>query len=148
MRTIGNILWFIFGGLLGGLAWIFAGCMRSMCQKLSMNNIVFENGKPIWGNQCTHCMACICYCSTEAIEYGKKNRKAALSFAVKDEITPIQDFYNPICGVCCLRENVFYAYFPNVLLDLAAALAAMVLVDSNKEVVGATGHISTRPVPR
>ena len=50
--------------------------------------------------------------------------------------------------VCCLRENVFYAYFPNVLLDLAAALAAMVLVDSNKEVVGATGHISTRPVPR
>ena len=50
--------------------------------------------------------------------------------------------------VCCLREKVFYAYFPNVLLDLAAALAAMVLVDSNKEVVGATGHISTRPVPR
>ena len=28
MRTIGNILWFIFGGLLGGLAWIFAGCIR------------------------------------------------------------------------------------------------------------------------
>ena len=26
----------------------------------------------------------------------KENRKAALSFAVKDEITPIQDFYNPI----------------------------------------------------
>ena len=50
--------------------------------------------------------------------------------------------------VCCLRENVFYVYFPNVLLDLAAALAAIVLVDSNKEVVGATGHISTRPVPR
>ena len=27
MRTIGNILWFIFGRLLGGLAWIFAGCI-------------------------------------------------------------------------------------------------------------------------
>ena len=27
MRTIGNILWFIFGGLLGGLAWFFAGCI-------------------------------------------------------------------------------------------------------------------------
>ena len=27
MRTIGNILWFIFGGLLGGLAGIFAGCI-------------------------------------------------------------------------------------------------------------------------
>ena len=47
-----------------------------------------------------------------------------------------------------LRENVFYSYFPNVLLDLAAAFAAMVLVDSNKEVVGATGDINTRPVPR
>ena len=22
MRTLGNILWFIFGGVLGGLAWI------------------------------------------------------------------------------------------------------------------------------
>ena len=29
--------------------------------------------------------------------------------------------------------------------DLAAAFAAMVLVDSNKEVVGATGDINTRP---
>ncbi|WP_420314690.1 4Fe-4S binding protein [Blautia massiliensis (ex Durand et al. 2017)] len=38
-----------------------------------MNNIVFENGKPIWGNQCTRCMACIGYCPTEAIEYGKKS---------------------------------------------------------------------------
>ena len=27
MKTFGNILWFIFGGLLGGLAWIFAGCI-------------------------------------------------------------------------------------------------------------------------
>ena len=27
MRTIGNIFWFIFGGLLGGLAWVFAGCI-------------------------------------------------------------------------------------------------------------------------
>ena len=27
MRTIGNILWFIFGGLAGGLVWIAAGCL-------------------------------------------------------------------------------------------------------------------------
>ena len=27
MRTLGNILWFIFGGMFGGLAWIFAGCI-------------------------------------------------------------------------------------------------------------------------
>ena len=44
-------------------------CVKN-CPK---NNIVLENGKPIWGNQCTHCMACICYCPTEAIEYGKKS---------------------------------------------------------------------------
>ena len=47
----------------------------------------------------------------------------------------MQDFYNPISAFVGLQENVFYTYFPNVLLDLAAALAAMVLVDSNKEVV-------------
>lgn len=27
MRTIGNILWFLFGGLIGGLSWVFAGCV-------------------------------------------------------------------------------------------------------------------------
>ena len=47
-----------------------------------------------------------------------------------------------------ILHYLFYSYFPNVLLDLAAAFAAMVLVDSNKEVVGATGDINTRPVPR
>ena len=30
-------------------------------------------GKPVWGKDCTHCMACICYCPAEAIEYGKKS---------------------------------------------------------------------------
>ena len=38
-----------------------------------MNNISIEDGKPKWGNACTHCMACICSCPTEAIEYGKKS---------------------------------------------------------------------------
>ncbi len=27
MKTLGNILWFLFGGLLGGLAWCLAGCI-------------------------------------------------------------------------------------------------------------------------
>lgn len=36
-----------------------------------MNNIHLKDGKPVWGNHCTHCMACICGCPTEAIEYGK-----------------------------------------------------------------------------
>ena len=32
-----------------------------------------QTGKPVWGQNCTHCMACICYCPAEAIEYGKKS---------------------------------------------------------------------------
>lgn len=27
MQTLGNILWFLFGGLAGGLAWALAGCL-------------------------------------------------------------------------------------------------------------------------
>lgn len=42
------------------------GCVR--------NNIRLENGKPVWGGHCTHCMACICGCPVEAIEYGKKSK--------------------------------------------------------------------------
>ncbi len=29
---------------------------------------------PVWGKDCTHCMACICKCPTEVIEYGKKTK--------------------------------------------------------------------------
>ena len=48
------------------------GC--SQCAKLCpMNNITIQNGKPVWGSDCTHCMACICRCGAEAIEYGKKS---------------------------------------------------------------------------
>lgn len=36
-----------------------------------LTNIRLENGRPVWGNDCTHCMACICRCPVEAIEYGK-----------------------------------------------------------------------------
>ncbi len=39
-----------------------------------LNNIRLENGKPVWGTDCTHCMACICRCPSEAIEYGAHSR--------------------------------------------------------------------------
>ena len=48
------------------------GCGQCV-KNCPMNNIRLENRKPIWGKDCTHCMACICYCPTEAIEYGKKS---------------------------------------------------------------------------
>ena len=39
-----------------------------------MNNVTIKDGKPVWGRNCTHCMACICYCPKDsAIEYGKKS---------------------------------------------------------------------------
>lgn len=42
-------------------------------QVCPLNNIRLENGRPVWGKDCTHCMACICRCPVEAIEYGKKS---------------------------------------------------------------------------
>ncbi len=39
-----------------------------------LNNITINDGRPVWGKDCTHCMACICKCPTEAIEYGKNTQ--------------------------------------------------------------------------
>lgn len=36
-----------------------------------LGDIRLEGGRPVWGGNCTHCMACICGCPTQAIEYGK-----------------------------------------------------------------------------
>ena len=51
-------------------ACIGCGKCAALCPT---NNITIQNGKPVWGGDCTHCMACICYCPAEAIEYGKKS---------------------------------------------------------------------------
>jgi len=46
------------------------GCGK--CEELCpLGNIAMRDGKPVWNGKCTHCMACISYCPTEAIEYGK-----------------------------------------------------------------------------
>lgn len=46
------------------------GC--GMCvQVCPLNNIGIDKDRPIWGKNCTHCMACICRCPAEAIEYKK-----------------------------------------------------------------------------
>lgn len=49
---------------------IGCGQCAKRCPK---NNITLQNGRPVWGRDCTHCMACICYCPASAIEYGKKS---------------------------------------------------------------------------
>lgn len=44
------------------------------CEKLCPTNCIsIKDGKPVWEKGCTHCMACICSCPAEAIEYGKKS---------------------------------------------------------------------------
>ena len=53
-----------------GDACIGCGKCAALCPT---NNITIQNGKPVWASDCTHCMACICYCPVEAVEYGKKS---------------------------------------------------------------------------
>lgn len=40
-----------------------------------LNNVSLSNGKPVWGDKCTHCMGCINICPAKAIEYGKRTQK-------------------------------------------------------------------------
>ncbi len=50
------------------------GCGK--CERLCpLNNISIVGKKPKWGDNCTHCMACIGNCPAEAIEYGNISRE-------------------------------------------------------------------------
>lgn len=51
------------------------GCIScGKCVELCpLNNVSLKDGRPVWGKECTHCMACIAYCPTECIEYGRKS---------------------------------------------------------------------------
>ena len=46
-----------------------------LCAELCPTNAITldDTGHPVWGEGCTHCMACICHCPAEAIEYGQKS---------------------------------------------------------------------------
>ncbi len=53
-----------------------------------MNNIVLKDGAPKWGKSCIHCMACICKCPTEAIEYGRHTKgRRRYVFCLQNEET-------------------------------------------------------------
>lgn len=44
-----------------------------ICERVCvLNNISYNEGRPIWHGNCTHCSACISKCPKGAIEYGKK----------------------------------------------------------------------------
>lgn len=52
---------------------ICTGC--GICATLCpLNNITMVESKPVWSKNCTHCMACICKCPVEAIEYKNKTK--------------------------------------------------------------------------
>jgi len=48
----------------------------AMCERLCpASNIKLENGKPTWQHRCEHCVACISWCPSAAIENGQKTIK-------------------------------------------------------------------------
>ena len=49
-----------------------SGCGKCV-QVCPLNNVTLVEERPVWGETCTHCMACIAYCPTGAIEYGRKS---------------------------------------------------------------------------
>ena len=55
---------------------VSAACIScgKCAQSCVTGNIELIQGKPVWGNRCTQCMACICGCPVSAIEYGTKSR--------------------------------------------------------------------------
>lgn len=52
-------------------ACISCGKCAEVCP---LRNIRLENGRPVWEDHCTHCMACISRCPREAIEYGAHSK--------------------------------------------------------------------------
>lgn len=54
-----------------------------------LNNIRMDGRKPVWGKHCTHCMACICRCPKEAIEYGKHSQGLP-RYTCKKDLSNIQ----------------------------------------------------------
>lgn len=61
---------------------IGCGKCKEVCP---LNNIQMRGGKPVWGKECTHCMACISRCPAEAIEYGKKSVGKPRYYCGKDK---------------------------------------------------------------
>ena len=76
MSTVVN--WFFFNFIVKDKGFhlekdcISCGKCVEMCP---LNNISLEGGKPVWHGNCTHCMACICGCPAECIEYKKASQK-------------------------------------------------------------------------
>ena len=73
------------------------GC--GLCERICpLGAVTLRDGRPEWTDPCTHCMACICHCPAEAIEYGKtsvgKPRyrcPVSVDLSEETEIRPVPD---------------------------------------------------------
>jgi ferredoxin len=46
-----------------------------LCEKICpVDNIIIDNGKPIWQHNCQLCLACIHFCPEKSIQYGTKTK--------------------------------------------------------------------------
>lgn len=68
--------------------WVSDKCVGcGKCETLCpFNNITMTDGKPLYGDRCTHCMACICGCPAEAIEYKKRTAGKARYYNEKQPV--------------------------------------------------------------
>ncbi len=55
-------------------------------QRCPLNNIDLVEGRPLWQGNCTHCMACIGGCPTEAIEYKNKSQGRHRHYIMEDDM--------------------------------------------------------------
>lgn len=46
-----------------------------ICRKVCNCQNISLNPRPVWGNKCAQCLACIHYCPKQAIQYGKSSHK-------------------------------------------------------------------------
>lgn len=53
-------------------------------QRCPLGNIGIASGKPVWKGNCTHCMACIAGCPTQAIEYKSKSKGQHRHYIMED----------------------------------------------------------------
>ena len=52
-------------------ACIGCGKCAAVCP---LGNIELKDKRPVWGDRCTHCMACISLCPKQAVEYGRRTQ--------------------------------------------------------------------------
>ena len=98
------------------------GCKK--CEKLCpLNNIAIVDKKPVWSNQCTHCMACISNCPVKAIEYGNitQNKEPYTLFMDEPEISLHVEWQQRLIGLIRdLNPNaqiILTTHSPAVIMD-------------------------------